>query len=68
MQLPTVTQDIFEYLSKGNFISEDTSADDIRDLYRVIDSNDNFELLHTYFLKIGFKLEKGASHSRRKIR
>lgn len=62
MQLPTVTQDIFEYLSKGNFISEDTSTDYIRDLYRVIDSNDNFELLHDYFSKIGFKLEKGAGY------
>ncbi len=60
--LPTVTLDIFEYLSKGNFISEDSSSDEIRDLYRVIDSNDNFELLLNYFSKIGFKLEKGAGY------
>ncbi|MBN2892445.1 MAG: hypothetical protein JXL97_11305 [Bacteroidales bacterium] len=60
MQLPTVTQDIFEYLSKGNFISEDTANDEIRDLHRVIESNENFELLREYFSKIGFQLEKGA--------
>ncbi len=60
--LPSVTIDIFDFLSKGNFISEDSTNDEIKDLFRVIDRNDNFELLRDYFLNIGFILEKGAGY------
>jgi hypothetical protein len=60
MEIPKQTGDIFDLLSKGQFICSNHSSDTIRRLYDIID--DNFELLHEYFLAINFTLEKGDEY------
>ena len=59
---PRQTADIFERLSKGKFISEDSNDETLKDLYDVIDDEVNYELLYEYFLYIGFYLEKGSGY------
>jgi len=60
MEIPKQTGDIFDLLSRGQFICSNHSADNIRRLYDVLD--DNFELLHDYFEAINFILEKGDEY------
>ena len=60
MEIPKQTGDIFDTLSRGQFICSNHSADTVRRLYDVID--DNFELLHEYFEAINFTLEKGDEY------
>jgi|AntAceMinimDraft_17_1070374.scaffolds.fasta_scaffold00162_11 hypothetical protein len=60
--LPIETQNIFEILTKGHFISEDSEISEIKELYKVIDENNNYELLLDYFSHIGFQLIKGNSY------
>ena len=60
--LPRQTIDIFEYLNKGHFISEDSNDERLKELYRVIDEENRYEQLHEYFLHIGFSLEKGMGY------
>ena len=60
MNIPGQTADIFELLSKGQFICSNSVEDSNRKLFNIID--DNFEDLHTYFSAIGFKLEKGDEY------
>ncbi|PWJ42215.1 condensin complex protein MksE [Sediminitomix flava] len=47
----------FEILSRGNFISANSSRSEIRNLYNEID--DNFEDFYDYFLPLNFTLERG---------
>jgi hypothetical protein len=61
MKLPSQTAEIFETLSKGQFICSNSVHDENRKLYNIID--DNFEELYTYFEAIGFVLEKGTNIS-----
>ena len=61
-KMPPQTADIFKILSKGLFISSNSSGKATADLYEVIDSEGNFELLRDYFLNIGFVLEKGDEY------
>ncbi|MBL4746689.1 MAG: hypothetical protein JKY08_10020 [Flavobacteriaceae bacterium] len=56
------TSDIFEILSKGQFICSNSSDTFIRKLYGIIDEGQTFETLYTYFLKINFILEKGNEY------
>lgn len=62
IKMPSRTADIFKILSKGLFISSNSSGKATADLFEVIDSEGNFELLRNYFLNIGFVLEKGDQY------
>ncbi|MDR1552008.1 MAG: hypothetical protein LBS69_00910 [Prevotellaceae bacterium] len=62
MKVPEQTADIFKILSKGQFISSNSSNKTISDLYNIIDSDDNFEDLRDYFLQINFILERGDEY------
>ena len=53
------TAEIFELLSKGQFICSNSSDIRICKLFEIIDDSDNYELLFNYFLAINFILEKG---------
>jgi hypothetical protein len=53
------TAEIFELLSKGQFICSNSSDIRICRLFEIIDDSDNYEILYNYFLAINFILEKG---------
>jgi hypothetical protein len=59
MSVPNKTGEIFELLSKGQFICSNSSDPNIRKLYDIIDEKDNYESLYDYFQAINFVLEKG---------
>ena len=59
MNVPKQTGEIFELLSKGEFICSNASDERTRKLYDMIDEKDNFEALADYFETINFKLERG---------
>jgi hypothetical protein len=61
INLPTETPEIFDVLTKGNFISADSKVPAHKDLFRAIDENNNYEVLLDYFSHIGFQLIKGNS-------
>lgn len=54
------TAAIFDYLQKGLFISSNSTNEDVRDLYDIID--DDFEALSIYFAQIGYTLERGNEY------
>ena len=60
MNIPKQTSDVFELLSKGQFLCSDSADSDNRKLYRVVDNN--FEDMHQYFAAIDFVLEKGDEY------
>lgn len=60
IELPNHTGAIFDYLQKGLFISSNSTAEEVRELYDCID--DNFEALSLYFSQIGYTLEKGNEY------
>ena len=62
MEVPAQTSEIFKILSKGQFISSNSSDKTISTLYNVIDEEQNFENLYEFFLKINFILEKGDEY------
>jgi hypothetical protein len=57
MNIPHQTTEIFELLSKGQFICSNSVFDNTRTLFNI--TEENFDDLYTYFLAIGFVLEKG---------
>jgi hypothetical protein len=57
MAIISQTAEIFEILSKGAFISSNSTSNDMRQLYAVID--ENFDDLYEYFLSIRFILTRG---------
>ena len=59
MSVPKQTGEIFDLLSKGQFICSNSSDSDIRKLFDVVDDKNNFEALADYFKAINFILEKG---------
>lgn len=59
MSVPKQTGEIFELLSKGQFICSNSSDSRISKLYEIIDDQENYEMLSDYFLSINFILEKG---------
>lgn len=59
---PIQTSEIFEKLSKGQFICEDSGSDEIKDLFNIIELESNYEILKDYFQCIGFTLEKGTGY------
>jgi hypothetical protein len=56
------TAKIFEKLSKGDFICSNSSVEEERNLYEIIDSHDNYDLLKDYYEQINFRLEKGNEY------
>ncbi|PCH77716.1 MAG: hypothetical protein COB98_02655 [Flavobacteriaceae bacterium] len=56
------TSDIFEILSKGQFICSNSSDAFIRKLYGIIDEAQTFDSLYDYFYNINFILEKGNEY------
>lgn len=62
MEVPSQTADIFEILSKGQFICSNSTNDSICKLYSIIEEEQNFENLYDYFRSINFTLEKGDEY------
>ncbi len=60
MAVPKHTSDIFEILSKGQFICSNSTKDTTRKLYNIID--ENFDDLYDYFKAINLILEKGDEY------
>ena len=60
MNIPRQTAEVFELLSKGQFICSNSVEDNIRKLYNVTD--EHFEDMVIYFQAIGFVLEKGDEY------
>jgi len=60
MSITKRTAEIFEILSKGQFISSNSSDERIRKLFGVVE--DNFTELTSYFAEINFKLERGDEY------
>ena len=58
--IPAQSGQIYEYLSKGNFLTANTTNKESRNLYGVVE--DNFELLREYFMGINFILEQGDGY------
>ena len=54
MNVPKQTGEIFELLSKGQFICSNSSDSRISKLCEILDDNENFELLYEYFYSINF--------------
>lgn len=59
MNVPRQTGEIFELLSKGQFICSNTSDSRISKLCEILDDSENFETLYEHFYSINFILEKG---------
>lgn len=62
MEVPIQTGEIFKLLSKGHFISSNSSNKAISNLYSIIEDDQNFDSLYEYFLQINFVLEKGNEY------
>lgn len=62
MNIPRQTGEIFELLSKGQFICSNSSDSRISKLCEILDDQDNFEALYEYFFSINFILEKGDEY------
>ncbi|MFW5872015.1 MAG: condensin complex protein MksE [bacterium] len=62
MIVPKKTGEIFEVLSKGQFICSNSSDTRISKLCEILDDNQNFEILYDYFFSINFILEKGDEY------
>jgi len=60
MQLPKQTAEIFEILTKGQFICSNSTDDNNRKLYNVID--DAYQDLYDYYRQINFFLERGDEY------
>jgi hypothetical protein len=62
MPTSNFTNDIFEILGKGQFISSNTSDVSVKELYREIDENEKFEVFYNYFIEINLILERGDEY------
>ena len=60
MNIPKQTGEIFELLSKGQFICSNSKRNS--KLYDIIEDNDNYDYLYDFFLAINFILEKGDEY------
>ena len=60
IRIPDHTAAIFDYLQKGLFISSNSTNEEIRDYYDMID--DDFEALSVFFAQIGYNLERGNEY------
>lgn len=62
MSVPKQTGEIFELLSKGQFICSNSTDSRIGRLFDIIDDSDNYDSLYDYFKSINFILEKGDEY------
>lgn len=62
MNIPKQTGEIFELLSKGQFICSNSSDSRISKLCEILDDSENFETLYEYFYSINFILQKGDEY------
>ncbi|MPM67139.1 hypothetical protein SDC9_114056 [bioreactor metagenome] len=62
MNIPKQTAQLFEILSKGQFINSNSSDDQERKLYNMLDNEENYDALYNYFQQINFILEKGDGY------
>jgi len=62
MNVPRQTGEIFELLSKGQFICSNSSDSRISKLCEVLDDPESFETLFEYFYSINFILQKGDEY------
>lgn len=62
MNIPRQTGDIFELLSRGQFICSNSSDSRISKLCEILDDSENFDALYEYFYSINFILEKGDEY------
>jgi hypothetical protein len=62
MNIPHQTAEIFKILSKGQFLSSNSSNKTIQELYNAIENEQNYEILREYFGHINFILEKGDEY------
>ena len=60
IHIPDHTAEIFDCLQKGQFISSNSTSEEIRDYYDMID--DDFEALSVFFAQIGYILERGNEY------
>ncbi|WP_072531738.1 hypothetical protein [Bacteroides ilei] len=60
IHIPDHTAEIFDCLQKGQFISSNSTNEETRDLYDMID--DDFEALSVFFSQIGYTLERGNEY------
>jgi len=62
MNIPHQTAEIFKILSKGQFLSSNSSNTTIQELYNTIENEQNYEILREYFGHINFILERGDEY------
>ena len=62
MSVPKQTGEIFELLSKGQFICSNSTDIRISKLFDIIDDSDNYDSLYDYFKSINFIFEKGDEY------
>lgn len=60
IHIPDHTAEIFDCLQKGQFISSNSTNEETRNLYDMID--DDFEALSVFFSQIGYTLERGNEY------
>lgn len=61
-ELPKQTAAIFDRLSKGHFINSNSIDPAQREMYTVLEDQENLETLSSYFSQIGFRLEAGDDY------
>ena len=59
MSVPRQTGEIFELLSKGQFICSNSADVRICKLFEIIDNSETYEELYEHYFSINFILEKG---------
>lgn len=62
MNVPVQTAEIFKLLSKGQFISSNSSNKAVCELFNVMENEETFDNLRSYFRNINFVLEKGDEY------
>lgn len=62
MNTPKYTAQIFEHLSKGQFITANSTDSKMKKYYNILDDDANFEQLYAHFQSINFILEKGNGY------
>lgn len=62
MNVPKQTAQLFEILSKGQFINSNSTDEQERKLYDMLDDDERYDVLYDYFRQINFILEKGDGY------
>ena len=62
MNIPKQTAQVFEILSKGQFVNSNCTDEQERKLYNILDNEEHYDNLYEYFRQINFTLEKGDGY------